>query len=61
MKRSIQNLVLSSVLFIIGGTLLAQTEKPYDPTLNAREQLTNATEKAVLESKHVFVMIGGNW
>ena len=46
---------------MISGLLSAQTEKPYDPTLDGQKQIKDAVAQAKLDGKHVFMMIGGNW
>lgn len=53
--------MLSLFLAFLSGPLWAQTEKPYNPSLDGQKQINDAVIQAKQEGKHVFMMIGGNW
>jgi len=38
-----------------------EVKKIYNPTANAKEDISKAIQKAKDEGKHVFIQIGGNW
>jgi len=57
----IKNQFLWMGLFLLCGTAIAGDDKPYDPTVNGREQIKAAVAKAKKENKHVLLQIGGNW
>ena len=61
MKQIRSIILLTGFIILLSGTLSAQEEQPYNPTLDAHEQLSKAIKQAGNEGKHVFVMIGGNW
>ncbi|WP_372751046.1 thioredoxin family protein [Labilibaculum sp.] len=52
-------IILFGLLFSLSLTLSAQ--KIYDPSLNAKDQITNAVSKAKKERKQVLIQVGGNW
>jgi len=41
--------------------LNAQNISIYNPDANAMDEVTEASEKALSERKHVFLQVGGNW
>lgn len=55
------------LIFIVLGTqyLFAQedknSEKVYNPTLNAKNDIDEAVKMAKIEGKNVMIQIGGNW
>jgi thioredoxin-related protein len=51
--------ILLGLLFLVNLTSSAQ--KLYDPSLNAKDQITSAVDKAKKEGKQVLIQIGGNW
>jgi len=51
--------VLASLFLVFNLTSTAQ--KPYDPSLNAKQEIAKAIIKAKKEGKHVLLQIGGNW
>ncbi|MBN2595769.1 thioredoxin family protein [Labilibaculum sp.] len=51
--------VLVSLFLLFSLTSIGQ--KPYDPSLNGKEEIAKAVEKAKKEGKHVLLQIGGNW
>lgn len=59
---------MKKVLLCLGflmftGILTIAQEKPqvYDPSADAKLEVSSAIQKASAEQKHVFLFIGGNW
>lgn len=50
-------------LLTVGGSVLAQTEKPklYDENQDVKADIKKAISQAKQEGKHVLLQIGGNW
>ncbi|PKQ61486.1 thioredoxin family protein [Labilibaculum manganireducens] len=51
--------LLVSLFLVFSLTTIGQ--KPYDPSLNGKEEIAKAVSKAKKEGKHVLLQIGGNW
>lgn len=51
--------ILLGLLFLV--SLTSSAKKLYDPSLNAKDQITSAINKAKIEGKQVLIQIGGNW
>ena len=60
MKRILQ-VLFATLLLAFSIQANAQKNKIYNPNLNGKKQLLEATTKARIENKQVFVMVGGNW
>ncbi len=52
---------IPTCLFLIGTTLFAGGDKPYDPMADGRQQIKTAVAQAKKDNKHVLLQIGGNW
>ena len=64
MKRI--SLVIFTVLIFIHGVSsqdldTSKKKKLYDPSDDAKVEITKAVKKAEIEGKHVLLQIGGNW
>ena len=54
--------ILTTIAFLIAVTqLYDQSEKIYNPSSDAAEQIENAVAQAQAENKNVLLLIGGNW
>ncbi|WP_461638109.1 thioredoxin family protein [Labilibaculum euxinus] len=51
--------LLVSLFLVFSLTTIGQ--KPYDQSLNGKEEIAKAVSKAKKEGKHVLLQIGGNW
>lgn len=51
--------ILISLLLTISLSSIGQ--KPYDPSLNAKQEIAKAITLAKAQGKHVLLQIGGNW
>ncbi|PCH71768.1 MAG: thioredoxin family protein [Bacteroidales bacterium] len=51
--------ILASLLLVF--SLISLAQKPYDPSLNAKQEIAKAITKAKKEGKHVLLQVGGNW
>ncbi|WP_320018871.1 thioredoxin family protein [Labilibaculum manganireducens] len=51
--------LLVSLFLVFSLTTIGQ--KPYDPSLNGKEEIAKAVSKAKKEGKHVLLQVGGNW
>ncbi|MDM8158743.1 thioredoxin family protein [Labilibaculum sp. K2S] len=49
------------VCLFLAFSLTTIGQKPYDPSLNGKEEIAKAVSKAKKEGKHVLLQIGGNW
>ena len=54
-------LLLCSVLCSVAAASAQDKPKLYHPEADAQADVQNASKKAQLEGKHVFIQIGGNW
>ena len=63
--KKISLLIISIILTINGvsaqNTDTSERKKLYDPSDDAKVEITKAVKKAAIEGKHVFLQIGGNW
>ncbi|BAX82295.1 thioredoxin family protein [Labilibaculum antarcticum] len=51
--------ILVGLLLTFSLTSIGQ--KPYDPSLNAKQEIAKALSIAKVQGKHVLLQIGGNW
>lgn len=49
------------LLLLLALPLFVNAQEVYNATLNQKDQLTEAINKAKVENKHVLVIIGANW
>jgi thioredoxin-related protein len=54
-------IIIFSINGIIAQNKLIPNTKLYDPTSDAKVEITNAVKKAKKDGKHVLLQIGGNW
>ena len=56
--KTILTIILSLTITLVSAQ---NSNKPYDPQRDAKQQIAQAVTKAKEEGKHVFLQIGGNW
>ncbi len=56
--KTILTIILSLTITMVSAQ---NSNKPYDPQRDAKQQIAQAVTKAKEEGKHVFLQIGGNW
>ena len=61
LKLSFFIIILSINSLLAQDMLIPINKKLYDPTSDAKVEISNAVKKAKKEGKHVFLQIGGNW